>query len=244
MDIKNIKIILAFVIIYLTIGSTSFVFAAEKPLIGVLRFTNHTHAYWWSPGTAAELQDMLIKELTAAKSFQVLERQSLTAILCEQKLYDQALAEVKTKLKAGKIRGVKYLVAAIVTAFEENTGSGVDGINLRNLSFGEEEQKAYLAIDLKIIDGESGAVIDIRSIEVTSAGGGKQNGRQGNDSGLSVSLIKQENTLVGKAIRSSINEIAAYLQCSLITKNEECINKFPAKETKRKAKNKAVIQEE
>lgn len=41
----------------------------EKPRIGVLCFTNTTHAPWWSGSTATELQDLLINERTSTKSF-------------------------------------------------------------------------------------------------------------------------------------------------------------------------------
>ena len=42
--------------------------AAEKPRIGVLRFTNNTHAGWWHGAVGGELQDMLIAELASTKS--------------------------------------------------------------------------------------------------------------------------------------------------------------------------------
>jgi hypothetical protein len=47
--------------------------SAEKPRLGVLRFTNNTHAGWWHGGMGGELQDMLIAELASTKSFSVLE---------------------------------------------------------------------------------------------------------------------------------------------------------------------------
>ena len=57
------------------------VFAAEKPRIGVLRFTNHTGASWWGYTSGTELQDMLIAELASTKAFRVLERQELDKVL-------------------------------------------------------------------------------------------------------------------------------------------------------------------
>ncbi len=40
--------------------------AQEKPRVGVLRFTNHTSAGWWSASVGRELSDMLASELVSA----------------------------------------------------------------------------------------------------------------------------------------------------------------------------------
>ena len=66
----------------------SFVFGmvelnAEKPRIGVLRFTNRTSAGWWHGSVGRDLQDMLISELFSTKAFQVLERKEINAVLSE-----------------------------------------------------------------------------------------------------------------------------------------------------------------
>ncbi|MBW1678792.1 MAG: penicillin-binding protein activator LpoB, partial [Deltaproteobacteria bacterium] len=40
-------------------------FAGEKPRLGILRFTNDTHAGWWYATAGRDLQDMLIAELAS-----------------------------------------------------------------------------------------------------------------------------------------------------------------------------------
>ena len=150
-------------------GSACSAFAVEKPRIGVLRFTNNTQAYWWSNNTASELQDMLITELADDKAFHVLERQELYSLL-EQKFTEALLADARTtKLKPGKIKGIRYFIVATVSAFEENTNGSGNVINFLGLSSGEGQNKAYVVIDLKVIDREAGAITDSRSIEATSA---------------------------------------------------------------------------
>jgi hypothetical protein len=60
------KCVLLIVMCLVLVGAVQ-AFAAEKPRIGVLRFTNHTHASWWGHTSGTELQDMLIAELASTK---------------------------------------------------------------------------------------------------------------------------------------------------------------------------------
>lgn len=237
---KYISLILSFLFIL----SAAAAYAAEKPRIGVLRFTNSTRAYWWSGGTASELQDMLINELASTKAFQILERKELNSVLSEQQLSESGLVDSSTKIKIGKIKGAQYLVAATVSAFQEDTESSGGGIHFRGFSFGGDKKKAYLAVDLKIIDAETGEIADSRTVEATSTSGGMRlSGPSGIVPGLSGGLSKQEKTPVGKAIRGCIIEITDYLECSLTSpKNDECRQKYAAKETRRRDKTKSSIQ--
>lgn len=231
---KSVLVILGCLIL----GSACSAFAVEKPLIAVLRFTNNTQAYWWSNNTASELQDMLITELAAGKSFHVLDRQELYSLL-EQKFTEALLIDARTtKLKPGKIRGTRYFIVATVSAFEESTsGSGIV-TNFPVLSSGEAQNKAYVAVDLKVIDREAGTITDSRSISATSL----QCVHAGNVFRFYGSLSKRERTPVGKAIRNCIIEIARYLECSLIKKDKQCVKKYEAIEAKRKEKSKTLIQ--
>lgn len=222
------------------LGAVGNAFAAEKSRVAVLRFNNNTQAYWWQAGTAFELQDMLINELAATKSFHVVDRHELYLLL-EQKFGEALLADPRaTKFKPGKIKGIRYFIVATVSAFEENTNGGC-AINFPGLFPGNEPNKAYVVIDLKVIDREAGAIIDSRSIEAASSGN-LSTGHPGNYSKFSGGLIKREKTHVGKAIRNCIIEMAEYLECLLITKNRECVKRYEAIEQKRKEKNKAAIK--
>lgn len=235
---SNIKKLVSVILGCFIMGSACTAFAVEKPRIAVLRFNNSTQAYWWSATTATELQDMLITELAADKAFNVSERQELYSLL-EQKFTEALLIDAKTtKLKPGKIKGIRYFIAPTVSAFEESTNGSGNVINFLGFSSGEKQNKAYVVIDLKVIDREAGAIIDSRSISATSAPGE----HAGNVVKFYGSLIKREKTPVGKAIRNCIIETTEYLKCSLVTKDKECIKKYEAMETMRKEKNKAAIQ--
>ena len=231
-----ILVLLCFAFIF-----TSDAFAKEKPRLGVLRFTNQTSAGWWSWRVGSELQDMLAAELANTKAFQVLERREIEAVLGEQDLGASGRIDNATRAKIGKIKGAKYLVSATVSAYEEETSGTGGGIGILGFRVGGKKEKAYIAVDLKVIDTTTAEIVDARTVEASSASGGL---RLGASVGIfSGDLEKYEKTPTGKAIRACIIEIAEYLECSLVKGQEdECMAEYTAKEEKRREKTKKAIE--
>jgi curli biogenesis system outer membrane secretion channel CsgG len=229
----------------LTLGLMLSVFslsmAAEKPRLGVLRFTNNTSAGWWSGSTGSELQDMLAAELTSIGAFQVLERKEIDAVLGEQDLGASGRIDSKTKAKIGKIKGAKYLVAGTVSSFQEQTSGSGGGISVMGFSVGGKSDKAYMAVDLKVIDTTTGEIVDARTVEASSSSSGLTLGASVR--GVSGNLGQYEKTPTGKAIRACVMEIAEYLECSLIKgKDDSCMSEYAAKEAARRDKTKKSIE--
>lgn len=235
------KKVFVFIILCLMLGLVSTSFAQEKPRIGVLRFTNDTSAGWWNSSVGRDLQDMLSSELVSTKAFQVLERKELDAVLGEQELGASGRIDPSTRAKMGKLKGAKYLVAATVSAFQENTSGTGGGIGIGPISIGGRKDKAYMAVDLKVIDTTTGEIVDARTVEASSSGGGLSLG-----GGVGIfrgSLSKYEKTPTGKAIRACIIEISEYLECSLVKgKDDSCMEEYAAKESKRREKTKKSIE--
>lgn len=214
--------------------------AEEKPRIGVLRFTNQTSAGWWRGGVGSELQDMLINELASNKSLRVLERKELDAVLGEQDLGASGRIAPNTRAKIGQVTGAKYLVAATVSAFEEGTSGGGAGISIGGISVGGKQERAYIAVDLKVIDVTTGEIAESRTVEATSKSGGLSLGLH--TFGIGGELNKQAKTPTGKAIRACIVEIAEYLDCAMVRgPKDPCMEEYKAKEQKRKAKTKSSV---
>jgi curli biogenesis system outer membrane secretion channel CsgG len=235
----KIKALLLFLFLC-TIAAVSDGFAKEKPRLGVLRFTNHSSAAWWSGGVGTDLQDMLISELASTGSFRVLERRELDAVLDEQDLGRSGRINPRTRAKVGKITGAKYLVAATVSAFEHNTSGGGGGISFQGISLGGRQDKAYMAVDLKVIDVDTGEIHDARTVEATSKSSGVSVGVY--RGGFGGHLSEYKNTPVGKAIRACIIEITEYLQCSLVEgKDSGCMDEYIDKERNRREKTKGSI---
>lgn len=216
-------------------------FAGSKPRLGVLRFSNNTRAGWWSVSTGRDLQDMLIAELAAMKSFSVLERKEIDAVLKEQNLGASGRISKATKAKIGKLKGAKYLVAATVSAFESGTSGTGGGLSFKGFSVGGKKKTAYMAVDLKLIDTNTGEIADVRTVEATAKSGGLGLGIH--KWGFGGSLAKEKKTPTGKAIRACVMEIAEYLECSIVKgRNHGCMDDYDAKESRRREKTKGAIE--
>lgn len=234
--------IVVLAVLILTLFLVAQVSAAEKPRIGVLRFTNDTNAGWWSGTAGRDLQDMLAAELVSTGSFQVLERKELEAVLSEQDLGASGRISPKTAAKIGKIKGARYLVTGTVSAFEEGTSGQSGGISAFGVSLGGKKEKAYMAVDLKVIDTDTGEIVDARTVEATSESKGASVGVHVIPF-VSTGFAKQEKTPTGKAIRACIIEISEYLDCSMSKgKNDPCMQEYKDKESSRREKTKKSIK--
>ena len=215
-------------------------FAASKPRLGVLRFTNTTHAGWWGGSVGRDLQDMLIAELAAMKCFSVLERKEIDAVLQEQDFGASGRIDKATRAQIGKLKGAQYLVAATVSAFESGTSGTGGGISFKGFSVGGKKKTAYMAVDLKLIDTTTGEIADVRTVEATAKSGGL--GLGVHKWGFGGNLAKEKKTPTGKAIRACIMEIAEYLECSLVKgRDHSCMAEYDAKDSSRREKTKSAI---
>lgn len=234
------SILWTMLVLLLVFSSLAVAEEGEKPRIGVLRFTNHTAAGWWNGSVGQELQDMLAAELVSTGAFQVLERKEIDAVMGEQDLGNSGRVSPSTKAKMGKIKGAQYLIAGTVSASEEDTKGVGGGVSFKGLSLGGSKNKAYLAVDVKVVDTDTGEIVDARTIEATAKG-------QALGAGLSIRNFSvngggYEKTPTGKAIRACIVYISEYLECSMVKgKDHKCMKKWDAMESKRKDKTKDAI---
>jgi len=212
----------------------------DKLRVGVLRFTNQTAAGWWSGSVATELSDMLASELVSTRAFSVLERNEIDAVLGEQDLSASDRVSAKTKVQMKKLKGAQYLIAATVSAYEDDVSGKKGGIAFKGLSLGGGKNKAYLAVDLKVIDTETGEIVDARTIEATAKGSALEAGLSIRN--FSVGGESYKKTPTGKAIRACIVYIVEYLECSMVKgKDDDCMEKWDEMESKRKEKTKDSI---
>lgn len=208
------------------------VLADNRPTIGVAEFRNDSGAGWWRGGVGWELSSMLSNELSSTGDFKVVERQKLQNVLEEQNLAASGRVARGTGAKIGKLTGAQYLITGTVSAYEENTASTGGGFSFKGISLGGKKSEAYLAIDLRVINTETGDVDFSRTVEGRTSGGGMSVGLF--RGGFGGSLAHEEKTPAGKAIRAALVEATDYLDCVMV-KRGSCIDEFNAKEQKRRA---------
>jgi curli biogenesis system outer membrane secretion channel CsgG len=236
------KLLLSFLALSLLLALFTQPLAAkgDKIRIGVLRFTNQTAAGWWNSQVASELSDMLASELVSTNSFSVLERKEIDAVLNEQDLSASGRVSNKTKVQMKKLKGAQYLIAGSVSAYEEDVAGQKGGVRFKGLSLGGGKNKAYIAVDMKVIDTETGEIVDARTIEANAKGSALGAGLSLRN--FSVGGESYKKTPTGKAIRACIVYICEYLECSMVKgKDDDCMEKWNEMDSKRKEKTKDSI---
>ena len=213
-------------------------FAAD-PAVGVAEFTNETSAGWWYGGVGRELAGMLSNELSSTGKFRIVERDKIDKILAEQDLSDAGRVNKATRVKTGKLTGAKYLVFATVSSYEENTSGNRGGISFRGISVGGKKADAYMAVDLRVVDTETGDIEFSRTVEARAADRGINLGLY--RGGFGGNLAKEEKTPAGKAIRGVIVEIVDYLTCAMVDQ-DDCMDEYDAKDKSRREKTKKSIK--
>jgi len=233
------KQVLLGVVALMGVAAADVAFArGDKPVVAVAEFKNESGAGWWSGGVGWELSGMLSNELVATGDFAVVERDKLENVLEEQNLAASGRVAGGTGAKIGKLTGADYLIAGTVTAYEENTSSTGGGFSIKGISLGGNSSKAYLAVDLRVINATTGAVEYVRTIEGNAKGGGVAVGLS--RGGFSGALANQKNTPAGKAIRAALVEATDYLSCVMVQQNG-CEGEYRAKDSRRREKTRGAL---
>lgn len=198
------------VVIILLIGimlfSVSASFSQLKKRVAVFTFDDKTDKswHWWDgrqPGDG--MSDMLTTALVKSGKYMVIERQQISQVLDEQKLGQAGLVTEQSAAQVGKLLGVELAVVGAVTEFghtKKDVGGSIKGFGL-----GVKKQKATVAVDVRLVNTTTGIVLAAENVRKEESSGG-----------LSVSTPKVDfknqtdfdNSIVGKATRAAIEEIA------------------------------------
>lgn len=211
----------------------------DRPVLAVAEFKNETAAGWWGGNVGRELSGMLSNELAATGDFRMVDRHKLDAVLQEQDLAASGRVREGSGAQIGKLTGAQYLVTGTVTAFENRTSSTGGGISFKGVRLGGKRQEAYIAIDVQVVDAETGEISYTRTVEGRSSGGGVNVGLY--RGGFGGDLGHENNTPTGKAIRAALAEAADYLDCAMVLR-DSCMSEFRGKEQRRREGNRKALK--
>ncbi len=187
--------------------------AGLKKMIAVVDFedkTDHSRWHWTGPDPGQGMSDMLVTALVQSGKFRVMEREQLQKVIKEQDLGQSGRVTEQTAPALGKLLGVSAIVYGSVSEFgymSSSTGGGIAGIG-----GGVSKTTGRVSIDVRMIDTTTGEVIlaDTASDEKSQMGLKLRTedfsfGHEG----------KFDQTLVGKATRSAIEQLVEKITDSL-----------------------------
>lgn len=209
-----------------------------RPAVAVAEFRNDTGAGWWGGGVGRELSDMLTNEMAATGAFRMVDRRKLGNVIQEQDLAASGRVRKGTGPRTGELTGAQYLVQGTVSAYDEQTSSTGGGFSFKGIHLGGKHKEAYVAIDLQVINTETGEVAYTRTVEGRSSGGGVDVGLY--RGGFGGSLSHENDTPAGKAIRAALVEATDYLACAMVDR-DGCMRDYNRKERRRRDSDRSAI---
>jgi len=210
----------------------------ERITVAVDEFKNESGAGWWGGGVGWELTGMLSNELVATRAFSVVERSRLESVMQEQNLAASGRMAPGQGARIGKLTGAQYLIMGTVTSYEENTASTGGGVSFRGVSLGGKSSKAYIAVDLRVVNSETGEIEFVRTIEGEAKSGGVSVGLY--RGGFGGALANENSTPAGKAIRAALVMATDYLECVMV-KQDRCMREFDAADDRRRDRTRSVL---
>jgi curli biogenesis system outer membrane secretion channel CsgG len=183
--------------------------AQMKKRVAVFTFedkTDHSYAWWDGRPPGDGMADMLTTALVKSGKYTIIERQQIASLLQEQQLGQTGVVTEQSAAKIGKMLGVELAVVGSVTEFgysQKNVGGSLKGFGL-----GFKNQKAVVAVDVRLINTTSGEILTAETVRKDeSSGGFSVETPDGNFSNAD----QFDKSLVGKATRASIDEIVVLI---------------------------------
>ena len=137
---------------------------AEPVRLGILNFTSKT--YDVPDGMAAVISDFFRRMLFKSEGITLLERERLEDIGAELNLGMSGLVNDKTAAKIGKIAGCQYMLLGSITNLARGgSGVGMPGFVPLLGGIGVSKEKVKAALDVRVIDVETAAVVFADSAE-------------------------------------------------------------------------------
>jgi curli biogenesis system outer membrane secretion channel CsgG len=186
----------------------------EKPLAGLKKriavFSFEDKTDYGQANVGEGMADMLTTELVKSGNYRVIERAELQSVMQELKLGLTGMVTSNTAAQVGKQLGVELAVFGSVTEFGQKEES--KGIGFGKRKFGANQIKARVAIDLRIVNVETGEILAADNVA-----------KEESQTGISVAIpdfnfqnqAEFDKTLVGKATRACMQEIVSKIEAQM-----------------------------
>jgi curli biogenesis system outer membrane secretion channel CsgG len=172
------------------------------------------------------IADLLVDKLVNDGTYSVIERKALDKIIAEQNFSNSDRADPSSAAKIGKILGVDAIVIGSITQFgrdDKKTSVGGGGLGGVTGRFGiggisKNDSKAVVAITARLINTDTAEILASATGRGESARSGTSLISSGGSNtalgagGLDMSSSNFANSILGEAVRSSVNSVAQQLE--------------------------------
>ena len=191
--------------------------------LGVLRRQSSSYESVDTGNITGGIRDLLTTALFQSNRFIVLERDALSDALTEQEFSASGQVGEASRIPTGQVEGAELLVVGALTAFDSGAAGGIAFPVPIPLNRGHdaaildlEFRKAYVAMDLRVIDVRTARIVSTVSVEGTArkfgAGvSGIVGTRYGGAVRLPVLLRGFANTPVEKAISDMVDAAVTHV---------------------------------
>ena len=116
--------------------------------------------------------DMFTTALIKSGAFLVAERQEANDVMSEKRLNAQGMTTGNTASK--KLAGVKYIFEGAVSEANANENQDSGGVSVGGMTVGGGHNQGEIAIDVRVLDADSGLVLDAIDVHenINSSNGG------------------------------------------------------------------------
>ena len=227
---------------------------------------------WWSPRVSSQLADALSNELSAAGGLTVVERQNTKAVLSEQEMAELGIVKKDGRAAtSGQMTGAQYVILGRISGFENNVETKQSGGGMRFMGFGGSknvaESKAYVSLDLRIVDTTTGEVVGFKTVEGRATNTAKVKGSGGSLAPLAglvggltgasgagayglaaagtlsfnESSSETKKTPAAKAVRAALIAASDYVSCVLV-RQDQCLDNYARSDARRRQNTLDVLE--
>jgi len=202
---KIVLAALAACLILSCLGPASF----AKLRVAVVDFANKSS--FSGTGLGNGISDMFVTALVKTSRVSVVERDELSKVLNEQGFTNSDLADPNTAIKVGKILGVQYIILGNVTEY------GVSEHNVGVVFVAVSNTEARVAVDARAVDTTTGEILIADSANASESESGVAIASLYN---LEIGGRGYENTIIGKAARKAVDELAGKVAAKFTLKGK------------------------
>ena len=249
--------------------------AAARPTVAVPDFKNEAaDVPWWNASVSTQLADALANELAASGGLQVVERQNVQAVLSEQEMAELGITGSTEGTVGGggdRMTRAQYLVLGRVSGYEAGVETRENENSTSFLGFGNREgvaeAKAYVAIDLRIVDSATGNILGFTTVEGTATNTAQVSrqegsleplatvigGTVGSERGAGALFLGVAKTFnyskdssesktvpAAKAVRAALVAGSDYVDCLLVQQGQ-CLDEYAARDAARRRSTQEIL---